>query len=222
MWCIAKITPEYKKRMYDVLDLYNEPHDPKRPVICFDEKPKQLLADSRPPIPTKKGKPKKYDYEYERNGTANIFIAVEPKAGKRKTKVTKRRTKKETVQYIKELANDYPKASVLRIVADNLNTHKKEAFYDVLSTKQADKLSKKIEFHYTPKHASWLNMAEIEISVMDSQCTGTRIPSQNELAKQVAAWTKKRNQKKIKINWTFTKQKARKKLSKHYVQKPKG
>jgi len=204
--------------MYDILDLYNEPYDPKRPVIGVDEKPKQLLEDSRDPIPMKPGSPAKYDYEYLRKGKVNIFLAVEPKAGKRVTKVTERRTKTDFAAFIKEVVDfEYPTADVLRMVLDNLNTHSERAFYETFEKEEAKRILSKIEFHYTPTHASWLNVAEIEFNVMDTECTGRRMKDQEFLAKEVKVWTEKRNQLQRKIEWNFTKQEADKKLSKHYV-----
>lgn len=204
--------------MYDVLDLYEEKYDPKRPVICLDEKAKQIIADKIMPIPMKPGCSEMYDYEYIRNGTANIFVAVDFKAGKRVTKVTKNRTMLDFAHFMKLLVIEgFSGAEVLRVVTDNLNIHKEKSFYEAFSEDEAKQILEKIEFHYTPKHASWLNAAEIEINVMDSECTGRRIGDIGTLTKEVAVWTKKRNDDKKKINWKFTKEKADKKLSKHYV-----
>ena len=217
MWCIPEITLEYLKRMYDLLDLYQEPYDYRKPVIGIDEKPKQLIEDSREIIPMKKGKVEKYDYEYIRRRKANIFMAVEPKGGRRITKVTKRRTKKDFAQYIRGLLLVYPYAEKLRIVVDNLNTHFEKSFYEMFEKHEADRILSRLEFHYTPKHASWLNVAEIEIGVMDNQCTGRRIKNISLLKKEVQAWTKKRNQQRCTIDWRFTKEDAKKKFAKHYV-----
>ena len=218
MWCIQTIDSEYRKRMYDVLNLYEEDYDPKRPLICLDEKPKQLIEDKRKPIPMKPGSPEKYDYEYIRNGTANIFVAVEFKAGKRVTQVTKSRTMVDFAQFMKLLVVEkYSEAKVLRVITDNLNIHKEKSFYEAFSEDEAKKILEKIEFHYTPKHASWLNAAEIEINVMDIQCTDRRIPDIKTLSKEVDAWMHRRNKNKKKINWKFTKNIADEKMSKHYV-----
>jgi hypothetical protein len=168
-------------------------------------------------IPMKRGSPEKYDYEYVRNGTANIFMAIEIKAGKRVTRVTERRTMKDFALFVKVLVDGYPDVEVIRLVTDNLNTHKEKAFYETFSKDEAERILSKIEFHYTPKHASWLNTAEIEINVMDIECTGRRIGDKDTLAKEVAKWTKRRNDQKKKINWKFTREKADKKLSKYYV-----
>jgi hypothetical protein len=217
MWCIQDITPEYRRCMYDVLDLYRLPYDPNYPVIGVDEKPKQLVEDSRPPIPMLPGKSEKYDYEYIRNGKANIFMAVEPKHGKRRTKVTWQRTNIDFAEFMKELVLFYPYAEKLRVVADNLSTHSKKAFYDTFSKEEADRILSKLEFHYTPKHASWLNVAEIEIGVMDTECTDRRIKNITLLKSEVAAWTRRRNKERRKIDWKFTSEDADRNLSKHYV-----
>ena len=217
MWCIEKITPQFRRRMYDILNLYEEPYNPKIPVIGLDEKPKQLIEDSRTPIPIKPGKIAKQDYEYIRRGKANIFMAVEPKGGKRFTEVTWQRTKKDFAFFVKGLIRKYPKAKIIRLVVDNLNTHNESSFYETFEREEAKKIAKRINFHYTPAHASWLNVAEIEIGVMDTECTGRRIGSKEKLMQEVEAWTKRRNKQRKKINWTFTKQKADKKLGKYYV-----
>jgi len=217
MWCIKTIDSEFRERMYNVLDLYEENYDPKRPIICLDEKPKQLIEDIVPPIPMKPGSPEKYDYEYKRNGTANIFMAVEFKAGKRITQVTESRTYIDFAQFMKHFViEEYSEVEVLRVITDNLNIHKEKAFYEAFSEDEAKKIVEKIEFHYTPKHASWLNAAEIEIGVMDEECTDRRIGDIGTLTKEVNAWTKRRNENKKKINWTFTKNIADEKMSKYY------
>lgn len=204
--------------MYDILDLYEEPYNPKRPVAGIDEKPKQLIEDGRKPIPMKPGKSERYDYEYIRRGTANIFMAAEFKAGRRTARVARRRTKRDFAKFIKHLVDRiYPKAEILRLVVDNLNTHNKTAFYETYGTEEAERILSRIEFHHTPKHASWLNVAEIEISVMDVECTARRIKDKDTLSKEVRAWTNRRNKQKKKIEWRFTKQKADEKLSKYYV-----
>jgi hypothetical protein len=218
MWCIQQITQEYKNRMYLLLELYQQEYDESHPVICIDEKSKQFLEEVRKPIAMKPGSPYKYDYEYKRKGTGNLFVAVEPKAGRRIVKITDTRTKSDYAHFIEELlGKHYPKAKSIRLVADNLNTHFISSFYETFSKAQANKLLKRIEFYYTPKHASWLNMAEIEINIMDRQCTGGRIASKTEMKKEVAAWVRSRNKQKKKIEWTFTKQDADEKLRKHYV-----
>lgn len=218
MWCIPEITPKFRERMYDILDLYAESYDPKRPVIGIDEKPKQLIEDGRKPIPMGPGRPERYDYEYARKGSANIFLAVEFKAGRRIPRVTSRRTKKDFAKYLKHLVDRaYPDAGMLRVVVDNLNTHNATAFYETYDAEEAERILNKIEFHYTPKHASWLNAAEIEIGVMDAECTGRRIGDKDRLSREVRAWATRRNKQKKKIEWRFTREKADEKLSKHYV-----
>ena len=217
MWCIQKITPEFRKCMYDILDLYREPYDSRNPVLGVDEKPKQLIEDSRKPIPMRPGKAEKYDYEYIRNGKANIFVAVEPKHGKRITKVTKQRTKKDFAKFMQEVVLSYPYTETLRIVLDNLNTHFESSFYETFEKDKAEKILSKLEFHYTPKHASWLNVAEIEISAMDTECTDRRMKDISFLRKEVEACTKMRNKERCKIDWRFTKKDADRKLAKHYV-----
>lgn len=218
MWCIQEITPEYRERMYDILDLYQEDYNNKRPVIGLDEKPKQLIENKRKTIPMKNGKVLKQDYEYIRRGTANIFMAIEPKGGKRVAQVTSRRTKKDFALFVRYLVdNEYQDAEILRLVLDNLNTHYESSFYETFDQDEAKRILQKIEFHYTPKHASWLNVAEIEIGVMDTECTERRIKDKEMLTVEVNAWAKRRNEQKKKIQWTFTKQKADQKLAKHYV-----
>lgn len=218
MWCIPEITPDFRERMYDILDLYAEPYDPQRPVIGIDEKPKQLIEDARKPIPMRPGRPERYDYEYVRKGSANIFMAAEFKAGRRTTRVTSRRTKKDFAKFIKHLVERaYPDAEMLRVVVDNLNTHNETALYETYDAEEAERILKKVEFHYTPKHASWLNVAEIEIGVMDAECTGRRIGDKEILSRDVRAWMTRRNKQEKKINWRFTRQRADEKLSKYYV-----
>jgi len=218
MWCIAEIDKKYRTCMYDLLGLYEEPYDFKRPVICLDEKPKQLLGDKRKPIPIKEGSPEKYDYEYKRNGKANIFVAVDFKGGTRDVTVTDRRTKKDFALYIKHILNNtFSYAEKLRIVVDNLNIHTEKAIKETFNEKEANDILNRIEFHYTPKHASWLNVAEIEINVMDTECTGRRISDKTTLTNETKSWCHERNKRKAKINWNFTKKDADKKLSKYYT-----
>jgi hypothetical protein len=218
MWCITKIDKEYRKRMYTILRLYDEPYNPKYPIICFDEKHKPLIGDTKSRIPMKPGSPEKYDYEYKRNGTANIFVAVDFKGGKRDITVTDRRTKADFAHYIKYLVTEvYPDAKKLRIIMDNLNTHTYISILENFEFKEAVELIRKVEFYYTPKHASWLNIAEIEINVMDTQCTGRRISNKNILINETKAYQNNRNENKCKINWNFTIKDANEKLSKYYV-----
>ena len=204
--------------MYDVLDLYQLPYKPDEPVVCVDEKSKQLLAHSRIPIVHKPGALGKEDYEYERKGTRNLFVAVEPLAGWRQVVMTQHRTKVDFVMFIRQLlAGRYRQAKTIHLVLDNLNTHFAKCFVDVLGDKRAAKLLRRIEFHYTPAHGSWLNMAEIEIGILDKQCLNRRIPTETELASEVNAWKKRRNRQKKTIDWSFTKEQADKQLGKYYV-----
>ena len=218
MWCIGKLTTEYRQRMYALLDLYAKPYQEKEPVVCVDEKSKQLLKQVRTPIAASPGKPLKEDYEYKRSGTRNIFMAIEPKGGHRQAEVTARRTKVDFVKFISHLVKEvYAGAKKIHLVLDNLNTHFRSSFEEVLGVKPATQLLKRVEFHYTPKHASWLNMAEIEIGIMDRQCTGRRLPDEETLQSEVADWKNRRNQAKSTIDWKFTRQDADQKLSRHYV-----
>lgn len=204
--------------MYRLLNLYNRAYDPKFPVVCFDEKSKQLLDDSRTPIPMKPGRVQKYDYEYRRNGTCNIFVAVEPKAGKHHIKVTDHRTRKDFAMFIKWLINEkYKQAKKVLMVLDNLNTHFKKSFYETFSVQECIRLLKRVKFIYTPKHASWLNMAEIEINLLQQECLNRNIGNRCDLEKQVNAWCNENNEETRKIYWTFTRYKADKKLSRYYV-----
>jgi len=218
MWCIAEITPEYRERMYRLLDLYEEDYNRKYPVICIDEKSKQLIEEARNPIALRPGSPAKYDYEYRRNGTRNIFVAVEPKGGRRIITVTNARTKKDFANFVRNMVeNEYKQAVKIRIVLDNLNTHFEKSFYETFLKKEARKILSKINFYYTPKHGSWLNMAEIEINIMDRESLGGKIGNEKLLKQQLKSWTNERNKLQKKIIWKFTKQRADKKLSKYYA-----
>lgn len=218
MWCIQVITEEYRTRMYCLLELYQQAYNPLEPLVCMDEKSKQLLEDSRPSIKAKPGQLEKYDYEYRRKGTTNIFLAVAPKGGIRIVKVTDTRTKEDFAHFIEDLVDKhFPKAKYIQLVLDNLNTHFEKSLFETFSKRKAVRLLKKIRFIYTPKHGSWLNMAEIEINIMDRQCTGGRIESKEVLQSNVMIWSKERNDRQCDIEWKFTRQDADKKLSKHYV-----
>jgi len=218
MWCISEITPEYRKRMYRILGLYAKPYDERYPVVCVDEKSKQLLEDSRPSIPMKPGSLAKYDYEYKRKGTCNIFVAVEPKAGKHHITVTDRRTKIDFAFFMKWLiVEHYANAKRVYVVLDNLNTHFAKSFYEAFSLGEAKQLLRKIRFIYTPKHASWLNMAEIEINLLEQECLSRNIGNRQKLEKEIRVWSEENNYQKRKIYWSFTKYKADKKLSNYYV-----
>lgn len=218
MWCIQEITEEYRARMYHLLDLYKQAYDSSQPLVCMDEKSKQLLEDNRQPIKAKPGALEKYDYEYKRKGTCNIFVAVAPKAGRRIIKVTDTRTKADFAYFVEELVEKhFAKAMYIQLVLDNLNTHFAGSLLETFGAKKASRLLKKIKFIYTPKHGSWLNMAEIEINIMDRQCTGGRIQSKEKLESEVSLWSQKRNSNNCSIEWKFTRQDAYLKLSKHYV-----
>jgi len=216
MWCIQQITPEYRQRMYRLLDLYKMPYDPKHPVICMDEKSKQLLEDNRKPIAAKPGSLEKCDYEYKRNGTCNIFMAVAPQAGTRHTKVTNTRKKDDFAYFVLDLVEKhFPDVEYIQLVLDNLNTHFEGSLLETFGKRKTKSLMKKLRFIYTPKHASWLNMAEIEINIMDRQCTGGRMESKEKLETSLKSWTRYRNGNRCTIDWKFTRQDADKKLSKH-------
>lgn len=210
MWCVPTLNKEYKERMEDILECYQRPYNPEEPLIGVDELSKQLLADKRPGLPCRPGKIAKYDYEYKRNGTRNLFVMTEPKAGRRKVKVTRRRKKPDFAYFMKEIAETlYPNAKRILVVLDNLNTHVENAFIETLGKQPGQKLWKRFEFHYTPKHASWLNVTENEIGVLNRQCLNRRIPTEQELKKEVYAGCRRRNKKRITIDWTFDKKKAK-------------
>jgi len=203
--------------MEDVLELYEEPHDPKKPVVCFDEMPVQLIEETRVPQPVAPGKAARYDYEYRRNGTANLFIGFEPKAGRRYVDATDSRTKLDFAAQMKRLADErYPEAERIRVVMDNLNTHKSASLYEAYAPAEARRILRRLEFRYTPKHASWLNQAEIEFSVLSSQCLDRRIPDKETLEGELAAWEAERNEAGATVEWRFTNEKARVKLSRLY------
>lgn len=218
MWCIGRLTEEYRQRMYDLLDLYARPFRPREPVICLDEKSKQLLKNSRTPLPLRPGMPVRQDYEYVRAGTCNLFVAVEPKGGRRTVLVTDRRAKPDFVAFVQYLLEQvYVTAHRVHLVMDNLNTHFRKCFEDVLGVKAAKALLRRVIFHYTPKHASWLNMAEIEIGILDRQCLDRRWPNRATLVAQVDAWQQCRNDDRRGIVWSFTRQDADEKMARHYV-----
>lgn len=203
--------------MEDVLSVYVRPYDEKRPQVCMDEISKQLVSETRQPLPMQPGEPEGYDYEYERQGVRNMFIAFEPLAGRRSVKVTEHRTKRDWAQFIRELVDvHYPQAEKVVLVLDNLNTHILSALYEVCAPEEARRLIDKLELHYTPKHGSWLNMAEIELSVLSRQCLDRRIGQEDELTREVAAWQERRNTGQAKVNWRFTTQDARIKLKHLY------
>jgi transposase len=203
--------------MEDVLEVYTRPYNPSRPQVCLDEKSKQLVGEVREPLAVCPGHPARYDYEYERNGTANLFIVSEPLAGWRHISVTERRTKIDWAHCIKELVDlHYPKAERIVLVMDNLNTHTPAALYEAFTPLEARRIASKLEIHYTPKHGSWLNMAEIELSVLARQCLDRRIPDRESLAGEVGAWEAERNAAESSIDWRFTSEEARIKLKHLY------
>jgi hypothetical protein len=203
--------------MEDVLEVYTRPEDPDYPLVCMDETNKQLLSDVRDPLPAQAGQPQRVDYEYKREGVADLFMFFEPLLGKRFVKVTDQRTRKDWAQAMKELADyQYPLAKKIVVVMDNLNTHSPASFYETFEPQEARRLIERFEFHYTPKHGSWLNMAEIELGVLIRQCLSRRIPDKSTLEKEVRAWQKDRNAKVIKVDWRFTTADARIKLKHLY------
>jgi len=205
--------------MEDVLDVYKRPYDPKLPQVCMDETSKQLLSDTREPLLIKPGFPERYDYEYKREGVANLFMFFEPLMGKRHVKVTEQRTRKDWAEAMRELSDiHYPDADVIILVMDNLNTHSPASFYEAFEPEEARRLANRFEFHYTPKHGSWLNMAEIELSVLSRQCLDRRIPGQEILASETKAWEDERNDQVVKVRWRFTTADARIKLKHLYPQ----
>ena len=208
---------DFVAHMELVLDVYKTPYDKAFPVVCMDESPKQLIKQTRIPIAREPGKDLKEDYEYARNGVANIFIANEPLKGKRYVKVLSSKTKKDWAQFVKEIAvRHYPKAEKIRLVMDNLNTHKPSALYERFPPQEAKRIWDRFEFIYTPKHGSWLNMAEIELNVLMGQCLNRRIDNMATIRNEVKAWQNDRNNKKAKINWQFRTDDARVKLKKLY------
>jgi DDE superfamily endonuclease len=203
--------------MEDVLEVYTRPYDPQRPVVCLDEASKQLVAETRVPIPAAPGKLARIDYEYERKGTANLFMVFEPLAGQRRVTITERRTAIDFAHVIRDLVEAYyPQADTIVLVMDNLNTHKPAALYEAFEPAEARRLLERLEMHHTPKHGSWLNMAETELSVLATQCLDRRIPDQEPLTREVAAWERQRNTAECRIDWQFTTQDARIKLKRLY------
>jgi len=217
-WCIPpKANAEFVCGMEDVLDVYKRPYDPKRPQVCFDERPKQLVAELRLPLSGRPGQYSRYDYEYKRNGVANMFMMFEPLAGKRYVKITQRRTKIDWAWCMHQLVDEiYPQAEQVVLVMDNLNTHSKASLYEAFEPAEAKRIADKLEIHYTPKHGSWLNMAEVEISVMERQCLSERMGNIEHLETEALAWAERRNVKEAKVDWRFTTADARIKLKKLY------
>ena len=217
-WCIApKANAEFVCKMEDVLEVYQRPYDPKRPLVCMDETSKQLVGETRVPVAAATGRPARYDYEYVRNGTANVFLFCEPLAGNRRVRITARRTKVDWAHRVRELVDRlYPRAETIVLVMDNLNTHAPASLYEAFAPAEAKRIADRLEIHYTPKHGSWLNMAEIELGMLGRQCLDRRIADAATLEREAAAWEVTRNAKKSKIDWRFTTTDARIKLKKLY------
>jgi transposase len=217
MWCIPRVDGTYVARMEDVLDLYAQAPDPKRPVVCFDESPTQLIGEVRQPIPAVPGQLERYDCEYRRNGTVNLFVFLDVHRPWRKVKVTEQRAARDFAQCMRELADvHYPQAERIRVVLDNLSTHSPGALYEAFPAAEAHRVLRRLEFHFTPKHASWLNMVEIEIGVLRGQCLDRRIDERERLVSEIAAWERQRNAAGARIKWMFTTERARSKLARAY------
>jgi hypothetical protein len=216
-WCIGKPSAQYVAKMEDVLDVYQRPYDAKRPVVCLDETSKELHDTPRGSLPMQRGQPKRQDYEYARNGVCNLFMAIEPLRGHRKVRVTDRRTAQDFAEQLRVLVEeDYPDADVIVLVTDNLNTHTPACLYERFEAAQARHIARKIEWHYTPEHGSWLNIAECELSVLTGQCINKRIPHKAALEEEVAAWESRRNAARVTVDWQFTTVDARIKLRRLY------
>jgi len=217
-WCIPpKANAEFVYHMEDVLDVYKRPADPTRPTVCFDEIPVQLVSETRQPLPMQPGQPELYDYEYRREGVANLFMFFAPLQNWRHVKVTERRTKADWAECMRDLVDIYfPEAQMITVVEDQLNTHNPAALYEVFTPAEAKRILDRLEFHFTPKHGSWLNMAEIELSALSQQCLDQRIPDQTTLAQEAAAWEAERNASGATVNWRFTTEDARIKLKRLY------
>jgi hypothetical protein len=207
--------------MEDVLDLYEEDYDPRYPVVCFDESPYQLISETRQVVPASAGQPERIDFEYRREGTCNLFMFFEPGAGKRHVKVTSQRTATDWAQCMKDLVDiHYPDATLISVVLDNLNTHTPANLYATFPAAEARRIVSKLDFHYTPKHGSWLNMAECEFAVLQRQCLSTRIPSAERVQAKIDLWEAERNAAQATVKWRFTSSKARMKLKRLYPSQP--
>src|SRR4051794_17804085 len=217
MWCIPQVDGTYVARMEDVLDLYAEKPNPRRPVVCFDESPTQLIGETRLPIPPAPGQPERQDYEYKRNGTVNLFVFLDAHGPWRKVKVTDHRTARDYAYGMRDLVDvHYPEANLIRVVQDNLSTHTPGALYEAFPPEEAHRILRRLEFHYTPKHASWLNMVEIEIDVLRGQCLDRRIGERERLVSEIDAWERARNASGARVKWMFDTQRARTKLRRSY------
>jgi DDE superfamily endonuclease len=216
-WCIPTVSAEFVWRMEDILALYAEPYDPQYPVVCVDESPYQLVGETRQPLPMLPGHVARYDYEYRRMGTCNLFMFFQPLQGWRHVKVTDRRTAKDFAHCMRELVDvHFPRAAVISVVLDNLNTHTPAALYGAFPPAEARRLLRKLDFRYTPKHGSWLNMAEIEFAVVSKQGLDQRLPTQEIVRRTTEAWETQRNALQVTVNWRFTIAKARRKLKRLY------
>ena len=214
---IPTVGAEFVACLEDVLDLYAEAYDPARPTVCFDETSKQLIGETRLPLPRVPGKPERVDYEYERKGTANLFLVTEPLTGWRHVDVTDRRTKPDFAQQMRDLVDrHFPDAATIRVVLDNLNTHTRAALYEAFEPAEARRILRTLDFHYPPVHGSWLNMAETELSTLTKQCLNRRIPDKEILASEVTAWALSRNTARCRVDWQFTTHDARIKLKRLY------
>lgn len=221
-WCVPKLTDEFRACMEDVLDQYEKPYDPREPVVCLDEQPYQLLDDARPGQLAAPGRVAKQDYEYRRRGTCSIFVAVEPKGGKRFVQARRHRKRPDFACFVRDLLKRYPKARRIHLVLDNLNTHNATSLLETFGAKAARRLLERIVWHHTPTHASWLNMAEIEISVLTKQCLGRRLGLLEQVQRHAATWSRDRNRRKATICWTFNRQDARRVFPELYRHKLAG
>ena len=216
-WCIPTVGAEFVWHMEDVLGIYVTPYNPRRPQVCFDEHLVQLIAEKRSPLPSKPGRPERFDYEYERKGTRNLFLFFQPLAGRRHVRVTEHRTKIDFAHCMQYLVDElFPEAECIVVVLDNLNTHTPAALYEAFEPAEAKRILDRLEFHYTPKHGSWLNMVEIEIGVLCEQCLADRIPDEDTLRREITAWETTRNEQQATVNWQFTNIDARNKLKRLY------
>ncbi len=216
-WCVPQVDGEYVARLEDVLDLYAQAPDPQHPVVCLDESPIQLIGEVRQPIPAAPGQVQRYDYEYRRNGTMNLFVVLDAHRSWRRVTVTERRTAQDYAARLRDLVDlDYPHAERIRVVQDNLSTHTPGSLYEAFPAPEAHRILRRLEFHFTPKHASWLNMVEIEIGVLKGQCLDRRIDNRERLEREVAAWERERNATGARVKWMFTTEKARAKMGRAY------
>jgi hypothetical protein len=220
MWCIGTPSARYVAKMEDILDVYQRPYDVKRPVVCVDEAMKELHDTPRPGLPAKVGRPKRVDYEYSRQGQRNLFVTVEPMVGRCSVRMTERHTSVDFAEHLRWLVDEeYPEADMIVLVTDNLNTHTTASLYEAFDPSEAHRIANRLEWHYTPEHGSWLNVAEIEISILTRQCLARRIPDAETLEREVTAWQKEKNIAPSKINWQFTTDDARVKLRRLYPER---